>query len=95
MAPFFLVEKNNRNKWTNKFRELGKNKGSRSDFINLYKEMKKEKENNSPDDNYNEPRPSKMRGVAFPKAKYGVIAAIIIIVMVNLIYYKDFLLSLI
>ena len=42
-----------------------------------------------------EPRPSKMRGVAFPKAKYGVIAAIIIIVIVNLIYYKDFFLSLI
>ena len=39
-------------------------------------------------------RPSKMRGVAFPKAKYGVIAAIIIIVIVNLIYYKDFFLSL-
>ena len=39
-------------------------------------------------------RPSKMRGVAFPKSKYGVIAAIIIIVVVNLIYYKDFLLSL-
>ena len=40
-------------------------------------------------------RPTKMRGVAFPKAKYGVIAAIIIIVVVNLIYYKDLLLSLI
>jgi len=40
-------------------------------------------------------RPSKMRGVAFPKAKYGVIAAIIIIAVVNLIYYKDFLISLI
>ena len=40
-------------------------------------------------------RPTKMRGVAFPKAKYGVILAIIIIVVVNLIYYKDFLLSLI
>tara|TARA_B110001454_G_scaffold154938_1_gene144297 strand:+ start:294 stop:446 length:153 start_codon:yes stop_codon:yes gene_type:complete len=40
-------------------------------------------------------RPSKMRGVAFPKAKYGVIAAIIIIMVGNLIYYKDFLISLI
>jgi hypothetical protein len=39
-------------------------------------------------------RPTKMRGVVFPKAKYGVIAAIIIIVAVNLIYYKDFLISL-
>ena len=47
-----------------------------------------------PENNNNEPRPSKMRGVAFPKAKYGVIAAIIIIVIVNLIYYKDFLKSL-
>ena len=40
-------------------------------------------------------RPSKMRGVVFPKAKYGVIAAIIIIVVGNIIYYKDFLTSLI
>ena len=49
------------------------------------------------DDNKNneEQRPSKMRGVAFPKAKYGVFAAIIIIVLVNIFYYKDFLLSLI
>ena len=39
-------------------------------------------------------RPSKMRGVVFPKAKYGVIAAIIIIVVVNIIYYKEFLISL-
>ena len=45
--------------------------------------------------NNKELRPSKMRGVAFPKAKYGVIIAIIIIVVVNLIYYKDFLISLI
>ena len=40
-------------------------------------------------------RPSKMRGVIFPKAKYGVILAIIIIVVGNIFYYKDFLLSLI
>ena len=45
--------------------------------------------------NDQELRPSKMRGVAFPKAKYGVFAAIIIIVIVNAIYYKDFFLSLI
>ena len=38
-------------------------------------------------------RPSKMRGVAFPKAKYGVILAIIIIILVNLIYYKETILS--
>ena len=40
------MEKKDRNKWTNKFREMGKKKGSRQDFINLYKEMKKEKESN-------------------------------------------------
>jgi len=50
---------------------------------------------NMDDKNKEELRPSKMRGVAFPKAKYGVIVAIIIIVVVNLIYYKDFFLSLI
>ena len=33
--------------------------------------------------------PSKMARLAWPKAKYGVIIAIIIIVAVNLIYYKD------
>ena len=38
-------------------------------------------------------RPSKMRGVVFPKAKYGVIAAIIIIIGVNLIYYKEAIFS--
>ena len=49
----------------------------------------------SEEKNKEEPRPSKMRGVAFPKAKYGVYAAIIIIVIVNVIYYKEHLLSLI
>ena len=49
----------------------------------------------SEENNKEELRPSKMRGVAFPKAKYGVFAAIIIIVIVNVIYYKDYLLSLI
>ena len=39
------MDKKSRNKWTNKFRTLGKKKGSRQDFINLYKEMKKEKDN--------------------------------------------------
>ena len=39
--------------------------------------------------NNEELRPSKMRGVAFPKAKYGVILAIIIIIVVNLIYYRE------
>ena len=46
--------------------------------------------------NNEELRPTKMRGVVFPKAKYGVtFAIIIIIVIVNLIYYKEFFLSLI
>ena len=38
-------------------------------------------------------RPSKMIGVVFPKARYGVIAAIIIIISVNLIYYKETIFS--
>jgi len=33
--------------------------------------------------------PSKMARLAWPKAKYGVIIAIIIIVVINLMYYKD------
>ena len=37
--------------------------------------------------------PSKMARLAWPKARYGVILAIIIIIIVNLIYYKDFFLS--
>ena len=44
--------------------------------------------------NNEEHRPSKMRGVIFPKAKYGVILAIIIIVVGNIFYYKDPLISL-
>ena len=39
--------------------------------------------------NNEELRPSKMRGVVFPKAKYGVILAVIVIIVVNLIYYKE------
>ena len=37
--------------------------------------------------------PRKMARLAWPKAKYGVIIAVIIIIVVNLIYYKDFFLS--
>ena len=44
-------------------------------------------------DENEELRPSKMRGVAFPKAKYGVILAVIVIIVVNLIYYKETILS--
>ena len=43
--------------------------------------------------NNEELRPSKMRGVVFPKAKYGVIIAIIVIIVVNLIYYKETIFS--
>ena len=39
------MDKKNRNKWTKKFMLLAKNKGSHQDYINLYKEMKKEKDN--------------------------------------------------
>ena len=38
------MEKKERNKWTNKFREFGKKKGSRADFVKLYKETKKNKD---------------------------------------------------
>ena len=34
-------------------------------------------------------RPSKMRGVAFPKAKYGVVLAIIIIILVYAMFTFD------
>ena len=44
-------------------------------------------------DENEELRPSKMRGVAFPKAKYGVILAIIIIIVVTLVYYKETIFS--
>ena len=37
--------------------------------------------------------PEKMARLAWPKAKYGVIIAVIIIIFVNIIYYKDFFLS--
>ena len=43
--------------------------------------------------NNEELRPSKMRGVTFPKAKYGVIIAILLIIVVNLIFYKETIFS--
>ena len=43
--------------------------------------------------NNEELRPTKMRGVAFPKAKYGVILAVIVIIVVNLIFYKETIFS--
>ena len=45
------------------------------------------------DNNNEELRPTKMRGVVFPKAKYGVIVAVIIIICVNLILYKETIFS--
>ena len=47
----------------------------------------------SEENNNEELRPSKMRGVAFPKAKYGVIIAIIVIIGVNLVFYKEVIFS--
>tara|TARA_Y100001970_G_scaffold191226_1_gene232521 strand:- start:672 stop:848 length:177 start_codon:yes stop_codon:yes gene_type:complete len=38
--------------------------------------------------------PSKMARLAWPKARYGVIIAVIIIIAVTLIHYKDFFFSL-
>ena len=50
---------------------------------------------NSDNNNQQENKtPSKMARLAWPKAKYGVIIAVIIIVVVNLLYYKDALLNL-
>ena len=37
--------------------------------------------------------PQKMARLAWPKAKYGVILAVIIIVVINSILYRDFFLS--
>ena len=48
-------------------------------------------ENNNQQENKT---PSKMARLAWPKAKYGAIIAVIIIVVVNLLYYKDALLNL-
>ena len=47
----------------------------------------------SEENNNEELRPTKMRGVAFPKAKYGVMLAVIIIIVVNIIYYKETIFS--
>ena len=45
----------------------------------------------SEENNNEELRPSKMRGVAF--AKYGAILAVIVIIVVNIIFYKETILS--
>ena len=49
-------------------------------------------EENKSENNTNKP-PSKMARLAWPKAKYGAIIAVLIIIVINLIYYKDFFLS--
>jgi hypothetical protein len=51
------------------------------------------KQNMTEEKNNKELRPTKMRGVAFPKAKYGVVFAIVVIIVVNLIYYKETIFS--
>jgi len=38
--------------------------------------------------------PSRMARLAWPKAKYGVVLAVIIIIIVNLVYYKEVIFSL-
>ena len=38
--------------------------------------------------------PEKMSRLAWPKAKYGVILAIIIFIVINLIHYKDKIINL-
>ena len=49
-------------------------------------------EENNSENNINK-TPSKMARLAWPKAKYGVVLAIIIIIVVSFILYKDFFLS--
>ena len=50
-------------------------------------------EDNNSENNINK-TPEKMARVAWPKAKYGAILAIIIIVVINIILYRNFFLSL-
>ena len=49
-------------------------------------------ENKEDQENINK-TPSKMARIAWPKAKYGAIIAVILIIVINLIYYRDFFLS--
>ena len=46
----------------------------------------------NPEENKNK-TPEKMARLAWPKSKYGVILAILIIIVVNLIYYKETIFS--
>ena len=45
-----------------------------------------------PEENKNK-IPYKMARLAWPKSRYGVILAVIIIILVNLIYYRDTIFS--
>ena len=56
---------------------------------NIYSKMT---EINSKEDE--DKTPSRMARLAWPKAKYGVVLAVIIIIIVNLIYYKEVIFSL-
>ena len=47
---------------------------------------------NNPEENKNK-TPYKMARLSWPKSKYGVILALIIIVIVNLIFYRDAIFS--
>ena len=47
---------------------------------------------NNQEENQNK-TPSKMARLAWPKAKYGAIIAVIVIIIVNLIYYKETIFS--
>ena len=37
--------------------------------------------------------PERMARLAWPKAKYGVVLAIIVIIVINIVYYKDTIFS--
>ena len=57
----------------------------------LLKKIKKMSDTDS-EENQNK-TPHKMARLAWPKAKYGVILAVIIIILINLLYYKDAIFS--
>ena len=57
----------------------------------MFMEDKKTSETNS-EENINK-TPSKMARIAWPKAKYGVILAVIIIIFTNIIYYWETIIS--
>ena len=44
IKKIFNKKETDKKNFSNKFKELGKKKGSRSDFVKLYKEMKKFKD---------------------------------------------------